>query len=114
MLEKAAVVSATAEQHALPGHVVLQTSQLPCLDHNPTLGLKRELSTSERIHGCCTDIIYLPKYDERVPTCWKLRLAGHGVSASAWKAKGNHCFRQSKYHAAIEQQVSGDSTSSKA
>jgi hypothetical protein len=43
---------------------------------------------------------YLPKYDERVPTCWQLGFAGHDFSASAWKAKGNDCF---KYHAAIEQ-----------
>ncbi|CZR52531.1 related to TPR domain protein [Phialocephala subalpina] len=48
-----------------------------------------------------SDVIYFPMYDERVPKCWQLRLAECNVTASAWKAKGNDYFNESKYHAAI-------------
>jgi hypothetical protein len=50
-----------------------------------------------------SDIIHLPKYDERVPNCWRPRSAEHNASASAWKTTGNEHFKESKYHAAIEQ-----------
>ena len=50
-----------------------------------------------------SDVIYLPKYDERVPNCWQLRFAEHNTSASVWKTIGNDHFKESKYHTAIEQ-----------
>src|SRR5438045_9476468 len=43
-----------AEQFDILGHVILQISQPSELDRNPTPGLEHELSTSERIHECCT------------------------------------------------------------
>ena len=50
-----------------------------------------------------SDVIYLPKDDERVPNLWQVRFAEHNVSASAWKMKGNDYFKDSSYYAAIEQ-----------
>lgn len=49
-----------------------------------------------------SDVAHLSMYDERVPNCWKLKFAEHNVSASAWKAKGNDYFNESRYYAAIE------------
>jgi len=57
-----------------------------------------------------SDVMHLPIYDERVPSCWRLRLAEHDVAASAWKTKGNDRFKESKYHAAIEWLVSNESS----
>jgi hypothetical protein len=50
-----------------------------------------------------SDVIYLPAHDKRVPKSWQKRFTEHDVSASAWKAKGNDCFNDSKYQDAIEQ-----------
>jgi hypothetical protein len=47
-----------------------------------------------------SDVIYLPMYDQRVPNRWQVA-ENHG-SASAWKAKGNDYFNESKYYDAIE------------
>lgn len=49
-----------------------------------------------------SDVIHLPMYDKRVPSCWELRPAEHNVPVNAWKAKGNEYFNKSKYHSAIE------------
>ncbi|KAF8850697.1 SET domain-containing protein [Acephala macrosclerotiorum] len=49
-----------------------------------------------------SDVTYLSMYDERVPNCWQLKFVEHNVSASAWKAKGNDYFNESRYYAAIE------------
>ncbi|KAH0563178.1 hypothetical protein GP486_002254 [Trichoglossum hirsutum] len=50
-----------------------------------------------------SDIIFLPRYDGRVPKCWKLGLAERTASVNTWKTKGNGYFKECNYHAAIEQ-----------
>jgi hypothetical protein len=50
-----------------------------------------------------SDVIYLPKDNERVPNCWRLMFAERDISASALKTKGNNYFAESRYQAAIEQ-----------
>ncbi|KAK0726200.1 hypothetical protein B0T21DRAFT_371164 [Apiosordaria backusii] len=50
-----------------------------------------------------SDIVFLPAHDDRIPSCWRSDLQSpQDQSASFWKAKGNDCFGQSRYRAAVE------------
>ncbi|KAK4197545.1 hypothetical protein QBC40DRAFT_333364 [Triangularia verruculosa] len=51
-----------------------------------------------------SDVVFLPAHDGRIPFCWHSELTNpQHKSADYWKTKGNDCFRQSKYLAAVEQ-----------
>ena len=52
-----------------------------------------------------SDITYLPAHDERVPEPWRLEFTDNGISAGAWKKKGNNHFSKSEYHLAIDWRV---------
>jgi hypothetical protein len=49
-----------------------------------------------------SDLIYLPNDDERIPSCWQLRVKKLVASAEQLRMQGNYYFKASNYHAAIE------------
>jgi hypothetical protein len=49
-----------------------------------------------------SDVIYLPKHDERIPNRWQPRLVEIITSASEWKEAGNAYFYKAKFHEALD------------
>ncbi|KAJ5605534.1 hypothetical protein N7510_008315 [Penicillium lagena] len=49
-----------------------------------------------------SDVIYLPKHDERIPNCWQPRLVEIITSASKWKEVGNGYFYEAKFREALD------------
>ena len=52
-----------------------------------------------------SDVIFLPKNDNRVPDCWRLERREQDLVVNSLKAKGNDCFKTGKFHTAIDQCV---------
>ncbi|KAK4180472.1 hypothetical protein QBC36DRAFT_229583 [Triangularia setosa] len=84
----------TTEDILVPGRVLII--------RDPYLKL-----TADGKHGLrvdhVSDIVFLPVHEDRIPACWRSEVTNpQNQSAGFWKAKGNDCFGQSRYHAAIE------------
>ncbi|KAL3481451.1 hypothetical protein BJX99DRAFT_253759 [Aspergillus californicus] len=58
-----------------------------------------------------SDIVFLPPYDERVPTCWRKRVPGWLRTAMGWKEEGNTFYKTGRYNSAIECYTQGLDTS---
>ena len=49
-----------------------------------------------------SDVIFLPKHDERIPNCWQPRLVEIVTSANEWKETGNAYFYKSEFREALD------------
>lgn len=49
-----------------------------------------------------SDVLFIPYFDEMVPSSWRIHVTQAGEDASSWKAKGSEHFNHDEFRSAIQ------------